>query len=227
MKQTLADTAYTYLLDMILTNQIKSGDRIPEQNIISQLNISRTPVREAIRRLVADGIVDLSPGTFALVHRFTKKEMMDMGAIRITIDSLAAQFAILNGSNHDFQNLITLAAECQRAFDNNDIIERIRLDCEFHTMLTTIGGNKELISIQQRLTKRSRLMQIQSYNQEGASFCDLAGHLDIIKALMDRNVDQCLQMVHNHLKHFYLSDDNDLNLDTIRTYVKIPVYNLD
>lgn len=227
MKQTLADTAYNYLLDMIFSSDLKSGDKISEQNIIDSLNISRTPVREAIRCLASDGLIDFYPGTFARVHTFSTKEKLDMGAVRLAIDSLAAQLAILNGSNRDFQNLMTVAAECQRAFDENDFMERIRLDCEFHAALSAISGNKELMSIQQRLSKRSRLMQIQAYNEEGSSFCDLAGHLDIIKALMDRDVNACLAAIQNHLRHFYTGDEAARQeWNAVEPHVQMSVYNL-
>ena len=59
MKQTLADTAYKKLLDMIYSLKYQSGDRLVEQQLINELEISRTPVREAIRRLASDGLVDL------------------------------------------------------------------------------------------------------------------------------------------------------------------------
>ena len=49
---------------------------------------------------------------------------------------LAAQLAVLNGSNRDFQDLMAVAAKCQRAFDEKDFMERIRLDCEFHAALS-------------------------------------------------------------------------------------------
>ena len=55
MKQTLADTAYEKLLDMIYSLKYQSGDRLVEQQLINELEISRTPVREAIRRLAGDG----------------------------------------------------------------------------------------------------------------------------------------------------------------------------
>ncbi len=227
MKQTLADTAYAYLLEKIYSSELKSGDKISEQTVIENLNISRTPVREAIRRMASDGLIDFYPGTFARVHTFTSKEKLDMGAVRLAIDSLAAQLAVLNGSNRDFQDLMAVAAKCQRASDEKDFMERIRLDCEFHAALSSISGNRELISIQQRLSMRSRLMQIQAYNEKGSSSCDLAGHLDIIRALMDRNVNACLAAIQSHLRHFYTGDEEaTLEWNAIEPHVQMSVFPL-
>ena len=75
----------------------------------------------------------------------------------------------------------------QRASDRNDIMERIRLDFKFHQVLVELSGNQVFTDIQEQLTKKGRLIQIQHYSENGATFCNLAGHLDILQALNDRN----------------------------------------
>lgn len=203
MEQTLADTAYEALTQMIYASEYKSGDKLVEQQIISKLGISRTPVREALRRLAADGLVDLCPGTFSRVHVFSDKEVLDIGLVRLAIDTIAAPLVVLNGSNRDFQDLAVLAADCQRAFERNDISERIRLDFEFHNTVVALSGNHELANIQNQLTKRGRLMQIQSYIERGNEFCDLSGHTEIINALNARDTAAAITAMQNHLKHPY------------------------
>lgn len=203
MKQTLADKAYEQLLDRIYSLEYQEDNRIVEQQLIELLGIGRTPVREAIRRLAGDGLIDLSPGTFARIHTFSDKEKQDMGVVRLALDTAAAPLVILNGSNRDFQNLLVITTECQKAFERNDIIERLRLDFEFHTMLISISGNRELTTIQKQLTKRGMLMQIQSYCAEGSSFCDLTGHLNILQALNARDTNACIRCMQDHLKYAY------------------------
>ena len=160
MKQTLADTAYEKLLDMIYSLKYQSGDRLVEQQLINELEISRTPVREAIRRLAGDGLVDLSTGTFARIHTFTAKEKEDIGLVRLAIDTTVAPLIVLNASNKDLQDLMSIAADCQRASDRNDIMERIRLDFKFHQVLVELSGNQVFTDIQEQLTKKGRLIQI-------------------------------------------------------------------
>lgn len=210
MKQTLADTAYEQLLQKIYASELQGGDKIVEQQVIDLLGISRTPVREAIRRLASDGLVDLCPGTFARVHTFSDKEKQDFGLIRLAIDTVAAPLVVLNGSNLDFQNLMSITTECQRAFDNNDIMGRLRLDFEFHSVLVSLSGNHELTNIQNQLTKRGLLMQIQTYHTKGSSFCDLTGHLVIIQALNQRNTDACIRALQDHLRHSYASTPENM-----------------
>ena len=205
MKKTLAETAYEELLDKIYKYELPDPDKIVEQQIIDMLGIGRTPVREAIRRLAADGIIDLNPGTFAKVHEFSDKEKQDVGLVRLAIDTVAAPLVVLNGSNRDFQNLMAITTECQKAHDEGNIMERLRLDFHFHNTLVSIAGNDVLTDIQTQLTKRGLLMQIQSYRKKGDSFCHLTGHLDIIRTLNERDTAACVQAMQAHLRHAYAS----------------------
>lgn len=218
MKQTLASTAYEKLLDMIYSLKYKSGDRLVEQQLINELEISRTPVREAIRRLANDGLVDLSTGTFARVHTFNAKEKQDIGLVRLAIDTVAAPLIVLNASNKDLQDLMTIAADCQRASDQNNIMERIRLDFHFHMTLISLSGNQVFTDIQEQLTKRGRLIQIQHYIENGATFCNLAGHLDILQALNNRDTKACIKAMQDHLRPAYASHEADSQVwNTVET----------
>ncbi len=217
MKQTLADTAYDQLLDMIYSLELKGGDRIVEQQLIDQLGIGRTPLRQAIQRLASDGLIDLNPGSFSIVHTFTEKEKQDFGLVRLAIDTVATPLVILNGSNKDFQNLMDITIACQKAFERQDIGERIRLDYSFHTQFVALSDNMELCKIQEQLTKRGRLMQLQTYSQKGSSFCDLSGHLDIIRALNERDTDACLKAVQAHLSHAFDSSGSSTSWASVES----------
>ncbi len=203
MKRTLADSAYEQLLGKIYSMEFKGGDRLVEQQLCDILGIGRTPVRQAVQRLASDGLIDLNPGSFAIIHTFTEKEYQDFGIVRLSIDFTVAPLVVLNGSNRDFQNLMDNTIECQKAFERDDITERIRLDYEFHTNFVAISGNQEFINIQEQLTKRGRLMQLQRYLREGSNFCDLSGHLNIIRALNNRDTVECINAVKAHLSHSF------------------------
>ena len=104
---------------------------------------------------------------------------------------------------------MSIAADCQRASDRNDIMERIRLDFKFHQVLVELSGNQVFTDIQEQLTKKGRLIQIQHYSENGATFCNLAGHLDILQALNDRNTNACIKAMQDHLRPSYASHGVD------------------
>ena len=79
-------------------------------------------------------------------------------------------------------------------------MERIRLDFDFHLTLVSLSGNQAFTDIQEQLTKKGRLIQIQRYSENGATFCNLAGHLDILQALNNRNTAACVKAMQDHLR---------------------------
>jgi len=228
LKTALSNVACDYILEKIFSFELVGGMKIFEQDIVDKLSISRTPVREAMRRLAVDGILDMAPNKCAIVHTFTPQECFDMGLVRMTIDSLAVQLAILKGSNLDFHKLMMLASECEKYSMAGDIKNRIKYDCDFHTALVEVGGNQELLDIQRRLSLRSRLMQTQQYNKKNVSFCSIDGHIEILNHLMARDAERCIAAVQAHLRNFYSSEDEsftaDYNYNAIKTYVKTPIY---
>lgn len=203
MNQSLSDTAYQYILDMIFSCELTDGSKIYEQDIMEKLNISRTPVREAVQRLVSDNILDYYPRRYTQVHTFTDREIFDLATVRLSIDSLAVQLAILNGSNRDFQILAGISEDCDNAANQSDVKTRIQLDCDFHNELVHIGGNLVLQSLQEKLSLRMRVLQTQAYNQRQQLSCDLHGHSHILEALFERNADKALTAVYQHLSFFY------------------------
>lgn len=91
-------------------------------------------------------------------------------------------------------------------------MERIRLDFDFHLTLVSLSGNQAFTDIQEQLTKKGRLIQIQRYSENGATFCNLAGHLDILQALNNRNTAACVKAMQDHLRFSYASQDTGAQL---------------
>ena len=150
-KITISDSVYQYLKDMILSIQLKPGDKINEGDIAKKLGISRTPIREAIRLLANDGIVTMYPNRFAEVSRISDERVAQLGIVRTTLDILAAKLAVLFGSDYDFTKMHELNEECKKASLNNDVAKKIKMNCAFHLELSKISKNLELIAIQQKL----------------------------------------------------------------------------
>ena len=150
MEQTsgMAVMAYETLKNMILSQQIKAGEHIPEIKLANQLGISRTPMREAIKRLAADGIVTMYPNRYAEVTVFKEGWLQEVGIIRLALDTVAAHLSILYGSNYDFSIMAQYNEACHRAAKDGNIAERIKMNCMFHLELSRISKNEELYKMQ-------------------------------------------------------------------------------
>lgn len=213
MGKNLSEQVHEYIKNMILKSEIKPGERIPEEKIAAQLGVSRTPIREALRVLAAQGLVRIYPNRFAEVVTLTPKEIQDLGVLRINLDSLAAQYAIQYGSNADFQKLKKISAECKAAAESGDIYNRIKKDCDFHIELTRIGKNDMLLKMQNELYLKIHLLQIAKYSDVEDSLKRIEHHEAIVEHLMQRNAEKVLECIYRHLSSFY-----DINVNGLQLY---------
>ena len=117
----LSEMVYHYLLDMILSMKIKPGDRIPEARIATQFGISRTPIRDAMKQLANDGILNIYPNRFAEVANWDEDLIKEIGITRAHLDNLAAKLAIFYGSNADFNRMMEHAKICLKAALDDDV----------------------------------------------------------------------------------------------------------
>lgn len=207
----LGDLAYKKIKNMILTREIKPGEKIQEQQIEQDLGMSRTPVREAVRRLSNEGIVNLYPNRFAEVISFDDKSIRDLGMVRITMDCLAAQLAIRNGSNRDFDELQELSNQCEEAHNAKNLFEQIQFDSKFHMKLLEISENDVLISLQKNIMLKTQLLQTTLIEDTSSDVCDVRNHSHILTALYDRNLPAVLEAIKNHLCPFYHLEVEDIH----------------
>ncbi len=214
-KKNLSERAYDYLLEKILRQEIRCGEKIPVDALASEMGISRTPFAEALARLEKSGIVEVFPRRYAMVTSFDKKSINDLGMVRISVDILAAQLAIQNGSNADFDQLSLVAEECLEAARKGDVYEWIRLECEFHIELASIGGNENLVHIMKDLYLKIRLLQFVIYKKNEISLKMIKLHFDLIEELKKRNVDGALSFLYRHLGYFYELDPAKFKATTI------------
>jgi len=210
-KAVLGDFVYDHIKELLLTKKLKCGDRINEQSLEEELGVSRTPVREAVRRLSNEGIVTLYPNRFAEVITFDENSIKELGMVRITMDCLSAQLAIQNGSNRDFDVLKDLAEKCDAAHLENNWYDQFKYDSRFHMKLIEISKNDLLINLQKSMVLKTRLLQTEQLDED-STYCDVAQHGAILDALYNRNLAAVLETTTRHLATFYHLDPKDINV---------------
>lgn len=202
-KGNLSQQAYKHIKHMILNLEIKPGDRIPEESIANQLGSSRTPIREALRKLENDGLIFLYPKCFAEVAHYDEDTIRHIGELRLAQDILAAQLALYYGSNADFSKLRQLAQKCENEARTGNIYNRIKLDIDFHLGIAQISRNQILIKSQQQLYLRIHLIQISKYTDIKNSLKQIQHHQEIIDALINGDSQKVREVICDHLKDFF------------------------
>ncbi len=213
----MSNQVYEHLKDLILSQQIKPGEKIPEAKIAAQFGFSRTPIREAIKQLANDGIVTLYPNRFAEVAVFSGEWLQEVGIVRLALDTVAARLAILHGSNYDYSVMEAYNERCLSATRAGDVAQRIKMNCAFHLELSRIGKNVELYDMQKRLYLKLEFAQACHYSNVQPEEEQYRQHAEMIRALYDRDEERLITLLatHEHTFHNMEKDPaviRDINL---------------
>lgn len=145
--QPLRDVIFEALRKAIVSGDIKPGERLMEVLLAEQMGVSRTPVREAIRRLEAEGLVTMTPRKGTHVSELSIKDMMDVLEVRGALDKLATGLAVKRMEPSQIKNLEAVHKQYICNVEKNNIDGAVRKDVEFHDIIYSASGNPRLIAV--------------------------------------------------------------------------------
>lgn len=131
----LRDVVFNTLRKAILTGQLKPGERLMEVHLANQLGVSRTPIREAIRKLELEGLVIMVPRRGAEVARITEKSLRDVLEVRRALDALSVELACERITQADIERLFQACQEFESAAGRGDASVTARADVALHDIL--------------------------------------------------------------------------------------------
>ena len=203
----LSEPVYEHLIEMILSLKLKPGEKVPEAKIAKQFGISRTPIREALRKLSNDGLIRIYPNRYAEVVTFDDDYVRQVGELRIAIDRIVIKLVIHYGSNADFMRLTQFADQCSKAAKEGNLTERIKADIEFHMELAQISRNQLIEKVQKELSLQIEFILACKYINVDDAFMKSKAHYDIIDALIARDEERAVKIAVDHLVEFYSFND--------------------
>ncbi len=151
--KTVSEEVYEHLREELFAGNIAPGQWLREQEVAEALQVSRTPVREAIRRLAQEGLMVFSTNRGAQVRPTSLSEAEEVYAIRDRLEGMAAGLAAKNASPLEVAGLREQLAFIAELADD-DFVGQIRADNEFHLSIATLSGNELLADMIQRLNDR-------------------------------------------------------------------------
>ncbi|HEY3246937.1 MAG TPA: GntR family transcriptional regulator, partial [bacterium] len=156
LDQSVATAVYRELLSLIFTNELPPGTLLREIPLAKQLNVSRTPIREALRRLEADGLVTIAPYRGAVVTEVSLREVLECYQIREILEPAAARMATNAFPEEDITDLNRQIQTLSRHAKTADAVEKILdLDIRLHTSLAYYSKNRRLALIIANLRLRT------------------------------------------------------------------------
>ncbi|MGP4111493.1 GntR family transcriptional regulator [Streptomyces sp. 4N509B] len=159
-RSRLADQAYELIKDRILSRQLLPGQRLSVPALAQELNLSRSPIREAVQRLVQEGLSTERPHQGAVVASADLSALVDLYQVRAELEGLSAELAATRGDAELAASLERIHADHRTAYETNAAAEVIRADTAFHARVLAASGNPELVRILQPVLQRMSLAMV-------------------------------------------------------------------
>ncbi|HCA40682.1 MAG TPA: GntR family transcriptional regulator [Aminobacterium sp.] len=198
---TSADYAYQELRHKIITKQLKPGQRLPEVNIAVQMGVSRTPVREALRRLASEGLVVIIPNSGARLAAPTAREIEDTFLVREQLETLAIRLAAERIGDRHLRRLEEAMIEEGRAIEEKDLEKYLEVNEAFHKAIADASGNKVLAEYVENILARTNAYVVfydPFYQLETVPSVD--AHREILIALRHHDSERSVTLLKKHLQ---------------------------
>lgn len=197
----LRDVVFRTLRDAILTNNLKPGERLLENKLAEELGVSRTPVREALRMLELEGLVELLPRKGAQVLEISKKDIADILEIRAALEGLATSLACKRITSHGIGGLKVAGEIFEQAVASGDKNKIIECDEAFHDIIFASTENHRLIQMYENLRAQLFRYRMAHLNIDDTITVILKHHKEIIKAVEDGDCFKGQEAAKNHIKY--------------------------
>ncbi|GLB60599.1 GntR family transcriptional regulator [Cytobacillus sp. NCCP-133] len=184
--------------ERIWHGEYKPGDRLYEAQLAKQFSISRSPVREAIRTLINEGLLIMDEKSQITVYKPALKDVKDIYGCRIALESAAVALAAERATESQIAELEGVLAGTKAAIERNDKEEVVKWNTKFHEQIILICENvrlKKLVDELHSLTYYYRLLNIEG-NERGLTI--LKGHKEIYTAIRDRDPEKAAKSLKEH-----------------------------
>jgi DNA-binding GntR family transcriptional regulator len=195
---TTADAAYLALRQGILQGDLAPGERLRSDALANDLKVSRTPVREALRKLEAEGLVARS-GSGLIVREFSERDLTELFYVREALEGMAARLAAENATPHEVAEIRELLDDMETVQQRGDIAALRPLTAEFHRLVGRAAHNGRLLQSLESLLEHTRQMQTSTLlHIEGRPVAALKEHGELLAAIEVRDADNAEKLARSH-----------------------------
>ena len=187
------------LRQRIFAHELTPGDWIDEQKLAEQYGISRTPLREALKVLAAEGLVDLKPRRGCYVTEISRQDIDDIFPLMAMLEGRCAFIAVQLAKPADIRDLKAIHEKLELAAKESRIDAFFEANQEFHRRIQELTNNRWLLSVIQDLRKVLKLSRLHSLSLEGRLQQSLEEHRIIMAAFEAGDAEKAEKSMHDHL----------------------------
>ncbi|HXK90186.1 MAG TPA: GntR family transcriptional regulator [Thermosynergistes sp.] len=195
------EAAFEKIKEAIIKGHFKPGEKLVEQTLAQEMGVSRTPVREAIRRLEAEGFVVSIPRKGVVVSRADKEEIVQLYSIRAELEGLAARWAIENADEDDMRKLDEAISRMEETAASGDLDGVVQSNALFHDAIAQASKSRILCTLLKTLQDNIQRFRFQSLHLPGRPEAALAEHKEIVAAIKEKKAEEADRLLKEHLQN--------------------------
>ncbi len=195
----LRDVVFNTLRKAILTGQLKPGERLMEVHLANRLGVSRTPIREAIRKLELEGLVIMIPRRGAEVARITEKSLKDVLEVRRALDALSVELACDRITDEGIRELKNACEEFEKAVKEGEVSVIAKADVALHDIIVRATGNQRLQQLINNLAEQMYRYRFVYIKEESRHDKLVAEHKEIYESIVSRDKERACAAAKLHI----------------------------
>ena len=199
--QTIREKVHSAVRAYIMNGRMAPGDRVVETRLAQELNISRTPVREALHMLEREGLLESVPRVGYRLKKITGAEVEEICEIRVVNETLAAQWAIQRMEPRHLKALEENQARAEHEATHGNFKSFINFDADFHEIIARASGSPKLIDLCETLRRHMLLYRVESIFDQDNVLGALKGHRRILECFQQRDLENVGPAMREHLDY--------------------------
>ncbi|MFV0528371.1 MAG: GntR family transcriptional regulator [Lachnospiraceae bacterium] len=197
----LRDVVFKAIRQAILRGELKPGERLMEIALAEKLGVSRTPIREAMRKLEREGLVVMIPRRGAQVANITEKDLNDVLEVRMALENMAIEKACRLITEEQTQALYEAMQTFEETMKEGDLTKLAQADVDFHEIIYEASDNKRLIQLLNELREQIYRYRIEYLKDEETRNTLAKEHIVIYEAIRVRDVKKAQLSGHTHVEN--------------------------
>lgn len=196
----LREIVFESLREAIIQGRLKPGERLMEIQLAEEMGVSRTPVREAIRKLELEGFVVMIPRKGAYVAGISIKDIVDVFEVRAALEALAAGLAAERATPEELEEMERAVLQIYEVSNGQNLDTLVERDTSFHELIYKASRNQRLVQIITLLKEHFQRFRTTSLALPGRGKHAVEEHKSIVEAISERNVELASTLAREHIE---------------------------
>lgn len=197
----LRDVVFNTLRQAILKGELKPGERLMEIALADRLGVSRTPIREAMRKLELEGLVVMIPRRGAQVANITEKDLNDVLEVRIALENVAIEKACKRMTETEMGRLWLAAKEFEKTMEDGNLVKLAEADVAFHEIIYQASDNKRLIQVLNNVREQIYRYRVEYLKEGEIRDMLVKEHEELTKAIKERDIKKAQEISFRHIEN--------------------------